>query len=120
VSIRTRIVNGFRALRQRDHVEQELDEELRAYLDASIEAKVRAGMARDAAARAARIEMGSLDAVKDHTRDVGWETSVESLWRDLRYATRTLRRSPAFVTVAVLTSRWASAPTRPSSASSTP
>ena len=47
--------------------------------------------------------MGSIAAVKDHTRDVGWETALDSLWRDLRYAGRTLRKSPAFSVVAILT-----------------
>ena len=34
---------------------------------------------------------------------VGWEIVVESFWRDVRYAARTLRRSPGFASVAVLT-----------------
>jgi putative ABC transport system permease protein len=46
---------------------------------------------------------GSLEAIKDYTRDVGWQTRLESCWRDVRYAIRALRRSPALSIVAVLT-----------------
>ena len=98
-----RAIAGARALIRWRRVERELDEELRAYLDASVDAKIRGGMARDEAIRAARVEMGSLEAVKDHTRDAGWEARLDSLWRDFRYAVRGLRRSPAFAAVAVLT-----------------
>jgi len=98
-----RVLGGFSALLRKHRVEQELDDELRAWLDISIEHKVRSGMPREHAIRAARVEMGSLEAVKDHTRDVGWEAQLESLWRDVRYAVRTLRQSPAFTATAVLT-----------------
>jgi predicted permease len=98
-----RLIGGVTALFRGHRVEQELDEELRAYLETSMEEKLRAGMAREEAIRAARVEIGSLEAVKDYTRDVGWETRLESVWRDVRYAARTLRRSPSFTAVAVLT-----------------
>ena len=62
-----------------------------------------AGMTPEDARRAARVEIGSIEAVKDHTRDVGWEAMVEQTWRDVRYAARTLRRSPAFAAVVVVT-----------------
>ena len=98
-----RFARGLGALFDRRRREQELDEELRAYLDAAIDEKMRTGVARGEAVRMARAEIGSLEAVKDHTRDVGWDAQLDSLWRDVRYAARTLRRSPAFSTVAVLT-----------------
>jgi predicted permease len=97
-----RLIAGLVALLRRRRTDQELDAELGAYLDASIEQKVHDGLSREAATRAARIELGSLDAVKERTRDVGWQTHVESMWRDVRYAARALRRSPTFAVVAAL------------------
>ena len=98
-----RLLGGVRALFRRGAVERELDTEIRGYLEASIDERVRAGWSREDATRAARAELGSVAAVKDHTRDVGWEASLDSLLRDLRYSARSLRRSPAFSIVAILT-----------------
>ena len=66
-----RLIGGLRGLLRRTRVEQELDEELRAYLETAVDQKVSAGMSRDDALRAARVEMGGLAATKDRVRDVG-------------------------------------------------
>jgi predicted permease len=88
-------------MKRRD--EQELDEELQSYLEIAVEEKMRRGLSREQATRAARVEFGSVEAVKDNVRDVGWEGNVERVWRDVRYAARTLRRSPVFSLVAIIT-----------------
>ena len=103
MSLWTNLSGGLRALFQRRESEREMDEELRAYVDAAVEQKVRGGMSRMEAQRAARVEMGSMEAVKEGIRGAGWETAVESFVRDVRYAVRVLAGAPVFTTVVVLT-----------------
>jgi predicted permease len=96
-----RLAAGLRALVLRSRVDRELDDELNGFLDAAIEDKMRHGASREAATRAARLELGSAAAVKDHVRDAGWETAIELLWQDVRYGARALRRTPIFSVVAI-------------------
>ena len=64
---------------------------------------VKSGMSEAEATRRARLEFGGLDQVKDECRDARGISFVETLVQDLRYAARTLLRSPAFTACAVLT-----------------
>lgn len=97
------LVAGLRTLVRKQRVEEELDDEVREYLEASTQEKVKAGLTREQALRAARLEMGSLDGVKEAVRDVGWEGIVESICQDVRYAARMLRKNPTFTLAATLT-----------------
>ncbi len=52
-------------------------------------------MSRAAATRAARVDLGSVEAVKDRVRDVGWESIVDSVCQDVRYAFARCASRPA-------------------------
>ena len=93
---------GFRGLLFRRQAEQELDDELRDYLDQAAMEKMSSGMSREEARRAARLEMGGMEAVKENVRATSWETRLETLWADLRFGARLLRFNPVFACAAIL------------------
>jgi len=91
--------NTFRRAR----VEQDLDDEMQAYVDLVADEKSRAGMPAAEARRAALLEMGGIEQVKERVRDIRAGAWLEDFTRDLRSAVRSLLRRPAFTAVATVT-----------------
>src|SRR5689334_22482251 len=92
----------WRNLLRRDAVERELDDEMRSTIDLLVAEKTRGGMPHDQARRAALLEIGGVESVKQQVRDVRRGAFVDSSFRDLGYAARLLWRNPLFTVTAAL------------------
>lgn len=103
MSLLRAIACGLRSLFRKEQVDRELDEELRCFLEMAAEEKRKQGMSRQEAARAVRLERGSLDATKEIVHSGNWESFLETCWQDLCFGARMLRKNPGFTAVAVLT-----------------
>lgn len=79
-----------------DASRDELSEEIRAFVEHDIESKIRSGMTLEDARRAAMHELGGADRIKERV----WENAAgarwESVFRDIRYAMRSLGQARAF------------------------
>jgi hypothetical protein len=83
-------------------LEIDLSEELRFHIDRQITANIAAGMMPDAARRAALLELGGVEQIREEVRENwGW-TSIERLAQDLRNGGRMTLRRPLFALSAVL------------------
>src|SRR5580658_3140959 len=83
------------------HIDAEMDEEMRLHIQNRADDLERSGLSREEAERRARIEFGGVERFKEEVRETAWVTHLDSLFRDFRYALRSLRKDRRFVGVAV-------------------
>ena len=93
----------FRQLFQRRKMTGDLSEEMRQHLDEKIEALVAQGMPREEALHAARRAFGNATLLEQRSREVWMWPLIESLWADVKFALRQLRKSPGFTITAIVT-----------------
>jgi len=92
----------FKQLWMRRRIYSDLSEEIRQHLDENIEALLADGMSREEAEQAARRQFGNVTAIEERGREAWIYPFIESLWADLKYAIRQLRKNPGYASTAIL------------------
>jgi putative ABC transport system permease protein len=99
VSVRSFLRNLFLFHR----VEVDLDQEVHSHLELLAEENIRAGMPPKEAYRAARIELGGVEQVKEQVREKRMGNWLHSMSADCRYGLRQLRKNPGATAIMVFT-----------------
>src|SRR5882724_1336330 len=99
----SRLRSLARRLSRRAETERELDAEVRSFVELLAEEKTRQGLRPEEARRAARLELGGVEQVKESVRQARTGAGLETLGQDVRHGFRILAKNPGFAIVAVLT-----------------
>ncbi len=95
-------VSLWKTLLRKDRLEKDLHDELGAYLELSIEEKVRAGIEPGKARREAAIELGGMEQVKEQVREVRIGSALDGLMQDVRHAIRSMKKNSGSTALALL------------------
>ena len=87
----------------RDRRDAELAREMDVHIEHETELNVARGMSREEARDAAKRKLGNETQVREDVYEMNTLGWLESLWQDVKYGARTLRKSPGYTVVAVLT-----------------
>ena len=96
------LITIWRNLFHKRAVDQVLDEELRSYRQLLEDEMVAAGGDSHTTQREAAIELGGIEVIKEHVRDIRRGALMEGFWTELRQSIRALRRNPGMTAMCVL------------------
>jgi macrolide transport system ATP-binding/permease protein len=96
------VIRKLRSLLQRRR-DLDFGDEIATHVALLAERYARQGMLPDEAARAARRQFGNTTLLREDRRAIQTFPALEQLWRDVRYATNVLKKSPSFTAAVVAT-----------------
>ena len=88
---------------KREQLDRDLEDELVFHLAKRERDNRAAGMDATEAEHAARRALGNITRLKESSRQMWTFASLETVWQDVRYGARTLRKNPGPTAIAVLT-----------------
>jgi len=98
MSIANRIMNLFR----RTAVDREIEREMNAHIEMRTEDNRTAGMSPQDALRDALLRFGNRSVMRERATEADAALWLESLWIDVRYASRQLLKNPGFALTAIV------------------